>query len=285
MSRRRIALAASVLVVLGLVSLTQPQPQDFSKVEIKTEKLADGLHVLFGAGGNIGVSSGPDGVLVIDDDYAPLTDKILAAIKAISPQPVRFVLNTHWHGDHTGGNENLGKAGSVIVAHDNVRRRLSTEQFVAAFNLKVPASPQAALPVITYPQELTFHLNGDELHAVHVTPAHTDGDSFVHFRKARALHMGDTFFNGMYPFIDLSSGGSVDGMIAAADIGLKMADDCTRIIPGHGPVGDVAALRAFGNVLVTVRDRVQKLKSAGRTLEEVIATNPTADLDPMWGKG
>lgn len=285
MTRRRMALLASTLAAIGLVALVRTQNQDFSKVEIKTEKVADGVHMLEGPGGNIGVSSGADGVFLIDDQYAPLTDKILAAVKTITPQPVRFVVNTHWHGDHTGGNENLGKAGALLVAHENVRRRMSTEQFIQAFNQKVPPSPQAALPVITFAADVTLHLNGDEIRAFHVPPAHTDGDAIVHFRKANVLHMGDLFFTGMYPFIDLSSGGSVDGVIAAADIALKMIDARTRIIPGHGPVGDGSALRAYQSMLVTVRDRIKPLVSTGRTLAEVKKAAPTKDLDPKWGQG
>ncbi len=285
MSRGRIALLAGVLVAIILAALVRTQSQDFGKVEIKTEKLADGLFMLVGEGGNIGVSAGADGVFLIDDQYAPLTDKILAAVKQISPQPVRFLVNTHWHGDHTGGNENLGKAGVLIVAHENVRRRMSTDQFIQAFNTKVPPSPGVALPVITFPGEVTFHLNGDEIRAVHMPPAHTDGDAIVQFRKANVVHMGDLFFNGMYPFVDLSSGGSVEGMIAAADRGLAMIDGRTRVIPGHGPSGDGAALRAYRTMLVTVRDRIKPLISAGKTLAEVKAAAPTKDLDPKWGQG
>jgi glyoxylase-like metal-dependent hydrolase (beta-lactamase superfamily II) len=281
---RQIVLA-SILAVGGLVAFAGAHQQDFSKVQIKTEKIADNLYVLFGDGGNIGLSVGPDGAFLIDDQYAPLTDKILAAVKAVSPQPVRYVVNTHWHGDHSGGNENLGKAGALIVAHDNVRRRMSTEQFIAAFNSKVPPSPKQALPVITFPDEITLHLNGDEVHAVHVPPAHTDGDAIVHFRKGNVIHMGDLYFTGMYPFIDLSSGGSVDGMIGAAERALKMADARTRIIPGHGPMGDQADLRAYHNMLVTVHDRIRPMVKAGRSLAEVRAAAPTKDLDDKWGKG
>ena len=284
MPHRRIAVLAGILVT-GVVVGVRTQDQDFSRVEIKTEKLADGTFMLEGSGGNIGVSSGSDGVFLIDDQYAPLTDKILAAVRRITREPVRFVVNTHWHGDHTGGNENLGKAGVLIVAHDNVRRRMGTEQFIQAFNMKTPPSPKAALPIITFAAEVTFHLNGDEIRAFHVSPAHTDGDAIVHFRRANVLHMGDLFFNGGYPFIDLSSGGSVEGVIAAADRALEIVDSRTRIIPGHGPAGDGAALRAYRNMLVTVRDRVKPMVSAGRTLAQVKAAAPTKDLDQQWGQG
>jgi cyclase len=259
------------------------QQQDFSKVEVKAQKVAEGIYMLTGSGGNIGLSVGPDGAYVIDDQYAPLTDKILAAIKAITPAPVRFVVNTHWHGDHTGGNENMGKAGALLVAHENVRLRMSREQFVAAMNRKVPPSPEDALPVVTFTDAVTFHWNGDEIRVYHVPPAHTDGDVIIHFAKADVLHMGDVFFNGTYPFIDTSSGGRVDGYIGAADRVLAGIGDKTQIIPGHGPLGTKADLQAFRDMLVTLRDRIAKLKSEGKTRDEVIAAKPTADHDAKWG--
>jgi len=261
------------------------QQDDFSKVEVTSAKVAEGVYVLTGQGGNIGVSLGEDGVFLIDDQYAPLTTKIRAAVSSLTPQPIRFVLNTHWHGDHSGGNENLGKLGIVIVAHENVRKRMSVEQFLEAFGQKVPASPKAALPIITFADSITFHLNGDEIRSFHVAPAHTDGDTVVHFKKANVVHMGDCFFNGMYPFIDLSSGGSIDGVIAAADKVLAITDMSTKIIPGHGPVGDKAALQIFRDVLVSIRDRVKTMVAAGKTLDEVKAAAPTKDFDAKWGGG
>jgi glyoxylase-like metal-dependent hydrolase (beta-lactamase superfamily II) len=259
--------------------------QDFDKVEIETQKLAEGVYMLTGAGGNIGVSAGADGVVLIDDQYAPLTDKIRAAVAALDEHPIRFVLNTHWHGDHTGGTENLGRAGAVVVAHENVRRRMSVEQLIEAFGRSVPASPPAALPVVTFTRDVTFHLNGDELYAFHVEHAHTDGDTIVHFRRADVIHMGDTLFNGMYPFIDISSGGSIDGVIAAADAVLAIAGPQTRIVAGHGPLAGRAELTAYRDMLRTVRERVEPLRAAGKTLEEVVAAKPTEDLDGKWGGG
>jgi cyclase len=241
--------------------------------------------MLTGSGGNLGVSVGPDGVFLVDDQYAPLTEKIKAAIAAISDKPLRFILNTHWHGDHTGGNENFGSAGVLIVAHENVRKRMSVEQFIEAFGSKTPPSPKAALPVVTFNDAVTFHLNGDEVNAFHVAPAHTDGDAIVFFRKANVVHMGDCFFNGLYPFIDLSSGGSFEGVIAAAEKVLAMVDDGTRIIPGHGPSAKRADLAAYKDMLAGVRDKVKPMVKAGKTLAEVKAANPTAAWDEKWGKG
>lgn len=258
--------------------------QNFDKVEIRAEKLSPTTYVLFGAGGNIGVSAGEDALFIIDDQYAPLTPKILAALKLISDKPVKFVLNTHWHGDHTGGNESMGKAGALIVAHDNVRKRMSTEQFIALFKSKVPASPKDALPVVTFSSDVTFHLNGDEIHGFHVPKAHTDGDTIIHFRKSNVIHMGDTFFNGLYPFIDVSSGGNPDGVIAAADRVLALANDATKIIPGHGPVCNKADLKVYRDMLSTVTGRVKALLKQGKTPDEIKAAKPSAEFDEKWGK-
>ncbi len=275
-------LAFAVMSLPGGVLLAQ---QDFSKVEVTATKLAEGVHVLFGAGGNVGVSSGKDGVFLIDDQYAPLTRKIRAALALIGDKPVRFVLNTHWHGDHSGGNENLGGAGALIVAHENVRKRMSVEQFIEAFNSRTPASPEVALPVVTYTDSVTFHLNGDEIQCFRVPPAHTDGDSIVHFKRANVIHMGDLFFNGLYPFIDASSGGSLEGMIAAADRVLGVANDATQIIPGHGPMGNKTDLKTFRDMLAGVRDKMKPLVVAGKTLAEVQAAKPTQAFDAKWGGG
>ena len=276
---------AGLLGICGMAGMLPVTAQDFDKVEIRTEKLADGVYMLAGRGGNIGLGIGEDAAFLIDDQYAPLTPKILAAIAALTRQPVKFVLNTHWHSDHVGGNENLGKAGSLIVAHDNVRRRMSSEQFIAAFKQKVDPSPKISLPVVTFAESVSFHLNGDEIHGFHVASAHTDGDTIVVFRKANVVHMGDVFFNGTYPFIDLSSGGSIDGTIAAVDRVLAMIDDRTKVIPGHGPLSDKAGLGAYRGMLAGIRDRVQAQARAGKSLQETVAANPSAEFDQVWGKG
>jgi len=241
--------------------------------------------VLFGAGGNIGLSVGADSVFVIDDQFAPLSEKIAAAIKKITDKPVQFVLNTHWHSDHTGGNENFAKGGALIIAHDNVKKRLSTEQFIEFLRAKEAPLPKIAQPVVTFSTDVTFHINGDEVYAFHMPKAHTDGDAIIHFRKSNVIHMGDIFFNGFYPFIDTSSGGSPEGVVAAADRVLAMADDATRIIPGHGPVSNKAELKIYRDMVATVNARVKKLAQEGKKLDEIIAAKPSAEYDERWGKG
>lgn len=260
------------------LALAQAQPPDTT---VRTETIAPGIHVLVGQGGNIGVSAGPDGVFLIDDQYAVMTESVAAAIKALHPEMPRFLLNTHWHGDHTGGNENLAKLGSVIVAHEQVRTRMSTEQFVSFLQRTEPAAPPVALPIVTFSDGVTFHLNGDEIQCSHVPNAHTDGDVFVYFRKADVLHTGDLFFR-MYPFIDISSGGSISGLIAAVDRLLTVAGDNTRIIPGHGPLANRADLVEYRHMLVMTSGRIRALIQAGKTPDEAVAAKPNADFDAKW---
>jgi glyoxylase-like metal-dependent hydrolase (beta-lactamase superfamily II) len=259
--------------------------QDFSKVEIQTEKLADTVYMMTGAGGNLGLSVGEDAVFVIDDQFAPLTPRIQAAIAKLSSKPVRFVLNTHWHFDHVGGNENLGKAGALIVAHENVKKRMSVEGFIEFFGMKTQPEPKVALPVVTFTRDLAFHLNGDEIRVFHVARAHTDGDSIVHFAKSDVIHMGDSFFNKLYPFIDTSSGGTVQGVLVAADRVLKMAGDKTQIIPGHGPLASKADLKTYRDMLAAVSGNIRGQIRARKTLEQVVASKPSAKYDEVWGKG
>jgi glyoxylase-like metal-dependent hydrolase (beta-lactamase superfamily II) len=277
-----VAAISFAMALAGRAALAQ---QDLSQVEIQTQKLADTVYMMTGAGGNLGLSVGEDAVFLIDDQFAPLTPRIQAAIAKITDKPVKFVLNTHWHFDHTGGNENLGGAGALIIAHENVRKRLSAEGLIEFFGMKTKPEPKVALPVITFTRDLTFHINGDELFAHHVARAHTDGDAIIQFKKSNVIHMGDTFFNRLYPFIDTSSGGTVGGVIAAADLVLRLADDDTKIIPGHGPLGNKADLEAYREMLATVSARVRGLVRQGRTLEQVVAAKPTAKYDEVWGKG
>jgi glyoxylase-like metal-dependent hydrolase (beta-lactamase superfamily II) len=259
--------------------------QQFGDVTIETIEVREGVYMLVGAGGNIGLSVGEDGTFMIDDQYAPLTKKILEAVHKLTDRPVRFVINTHWHQDHTGGNENMAAKGAVVVAHENVRKTLSTKQFMGAFGREVPPAPEGALPTITFTESMTFHWNGDELDVVYVGPAHTDGDAIIHFRKANVIHGGDVYFNGLYPFIDVERGGSIDGMIRAADRILELCDEETRLIPGHGPLSGVKELEAYRDMLKTVSGRIRELVDQGKSRDEVIAAKPTADLDAAWGKG
>lgn len=243
--------------------------QDMSKVEIKTEQVAPGVAVLFGAGGNIGVSYGEDGTILIDDQFAPLTEKIQTAVSTLGAQPVKFLVNTHWHYDHTGGNENLGKANAVIMAHNNVRVRMAAGQ-----GNQKPAT-KVALPVVTYADGLKLHLNGEEVRVMHMPAGHTDGDSIVHWTKSNVIHMGDLFFLRMsFPFVDASSGGNVRGIVAAADKVLAIADDQTKIIPGHGPVATKADLQQYRNMVAEIVAKVETGVKAGKTIEQIKAERP-----------
>lgn len=268
---------------LGMAATVAAQNPD--SVVVRTIPLRGNISMLMGQGGNLGVSTGADGSFLIDDDYTPLSARIQAALTALSPMPVRFVVNTHWHGDHTGGNESFGAGGAIIVAHDNVRKRMSSEQFIEAFKMKVPPAAAGALPVVTFADQLSFHWNGEEIRVFHVKNAHTDGDALVHFTGANVIHTGDIFFNGFYPFIDGSSGGSLDGMIAGADQVLALANDETKIIPGHGPLASRADLVSYRRMLVAVRDRIAALVRQKRTLDQVVAAKPTAEFDAAWGGG
>lgn len=261
------------------------QDQDFSKVEIRTIPLANGLYMLMGEGGNMALSTGPDGSVLVDTEYAPLNAKINAAVRAAGGGDVKFVINTHWHGDHSGGNEPFGKAGALIVGHDNVRVRMSTEQFMAAFNQRIPPSPAAALPTVTFPSRATFHWNGNTVNVFHVQNAHTDGDSIVHFTNLNVVHTGDTYVKDQFPFIDVSSNGSLDGVIAAAEAVLAMTNADTKIIPGHGELATRADYQRFHDMLVKVRANIKTLIDQGKSEDEVVAAKPTAEFDAAWGKG
>ena len=275
--------AAFVLLGAGAAVGPVTGQQDMSNVEITTIELESDLFMLMGRGGNIGLSVGDDGAFLIDDQFAPLTEKILAAITAVTDQPVRWVLNTHWHGDHTGGNENLGEAGAMIVAHENVYRRMNPAEFADLVG-RSDQAPRAALPVVTFDEGVRFHWNGRHIEVTHVGVAHTDGDAIVHFPRANVFHMGDTFFRGRYPFIDVDSGGGVDGVIAAANFVLERSSEGTRIIPGHGELASPEHLREYRDMLETVRLRVAGLVANGRTEDQVVAAGPTGDLDAVWGE-
>jgi len=281
MSSNDVVIAALVGILAADIAVTPQRPPQF-EMEIKTIKLTDKVYVLEGAGGNVAAFVWDEGVLLVDDKLAPASPKVKAAVAAISPNPIRFVVNSHWHRDHSGGNEALAGDGSVIVAHENVRRRMSVDGFVGVFDRKVPASPPKALPVVTFTRDVTFHLGGEEISVVHVDPAHTDGDSLVRFRTANVLHMGDCYLNGSFPVVDFSNGGVFTGIIKAADTALGMADTRTRIIPGHGPVASDQDLRQWREMLATILDRVKTSVAAGRSLEQVKADRPTKEWDERF---
>lgn len=251
---------------------------------IKVTPAAGSIHMLAGKGGNIGLFIGDDGTFLIDDQYAPMTEKILEAVKATGGDTPRFLINTHYHGDHSGGNENMGNAGALIVSHHNVRKRLAEGTTIAAFNSTTPPKTGAALPVVTYSSDMSFHLNGETVKVIHIPGAHTDGDSIVHFTGSNVIHTGDLFFNGFFPFIDVQHGGSLRGMLSAADKMLSMANDDTVIIPGHGPLSNKAELNEYRDMLATAHQHLSKLKAEGKTVFEIIAAKPLADLDERWGK-
>ena len=282
---RRLVPLFVLLAALVVPGATRAQ-RSFDGVVITPGKLADGLWMLTGSGGNLLVCSGPDGVLLVDSQFGPLASRIRAVVDSLSGGgALRFVVNTHYHGDHVGGDSAMAAAGATIVAHENVRRRMSVARFNETFGTTLPASPARALPVITFGDSLTFHLGGPDIRVFHLPPGHTDGDAVVWVPAADVIHTGDLLFNGTYPVIDLSAGGSIGGMIRSLDLLLPLVGPGTRIVPGHGPLADRAALLRFRDMLVTVRDRVAKLVREGRTLEQVKAAKPLADLDEAWGGG
>ncbi|HEX8178548.1 MAG TPA: MBL fold metallo-hydrolase [Pyrinomonadaceae bacterium] len=271
------------LFVLSFICLLAARAgaQDFSKVEMKATKAAGNVYMLEGAGGNIGVSVGPDGILIVDDQFAPLADKIRAALKSLGDGKLKFVLNTHYHGDHTGGNASFGPE-APIIAQTNVRKRLATEQTV--LGEKVPPSPKAALPVITFDQAVSLHFNGEEIRAVHFPHGHTDGDSVIFFTGSNVVHMGDDFFAGRFPFVDMDNGGDIEQLTKnVSDIIAMLAPD-VKIIPGHGPLSTLDDLKLFRRMLFETTAIVRKEMQAGRTLAQIKAAGLPAEWK-SWGTG
>jgi cyclase len=272
-----------VPIVLLLFAISVTAQTDFSKVEIKVTKVAGNVYMLEGAGGNIGVSVGADGILIVDDQFAPLADKIRAALKGIADKKLRFILNTHWHGDHTGGNVAFGPEAPVI-AHDNVRKRMAVEQKSEVFKRTTPASPKEALPVITFNQNLTVHFNGEEIRAIHFPQGHTDGDSVIFFAGSNVVHLGDDFFAGRFPFVDLESGGSVEGLTKNIGEIITRIPAGAKLIPGHGPLSGIEDLMNYHNMLVTTSDIVRAKIKDGKTLEQ-IKSEGLPDTWKSWGTG
>ena len=273
----------AVISVCLLITVSQLRAQN--DVKINAIPVSDNIYMLTGQGGNIGLFLGVDGTFIVDDQFAPLTEKILAAIKSVGGDTPRFLINTHFHGDHTGGNENLGNAGTLIVSHDNVRERLVNGSYIKAFGMNSPPANEAALPILTFSDDMHFHINNESVKAVHVDSAHTDGDSIIYFKKANVVHAGDVFFNGFYPFIDAANGGSLKGTIAAVNEILAATDSDSKIIPGHGPLADKKQLRAYRDMLVTAYSRLLKLKNSGVSAEDAVMKKPLADLEAQWGGG
>lgn len=258
--------------------------QEPGSAEIETVMVADGVFMLIGDGGNIGVSVGEDGVLLVDSLMAPQYEKVKAAVAKIDGDSVRFVINTHFHFDHSGGNELLQKDGAVILGHENARKRMEEEWSHWFFDYKIPPFPENALPAATFTDTATIHINGDEIHAIHLEDAHTDTDIVVYFRKANVVHTGDICFAGGYPFIDVPHGGSTDGYISALGSLIDMIDENTKVIPGHGPISSRAGLQAYRDMMVTVRDRISHYVEEGKRIDEVLELKPTADFDDAFSK-
>ena len=272
-----------LLTVALFFAVSAHAQTDFSKVEVKATKVAGNVYMLQGSGGNIGVSVGDDGLLIVDDQFAPLADKIRAALKGIADKKLRFILNTHWHGDHTGGNVVFGPE-ATIIAHDNVRKRLATEQKSTVFNSTTPASPKEALPVITFNDSLSVHFNGEDIRAIHFPHGHTDGDSVIFFSQSNVVHLGDDFFAGRFPFVDLESGGSVEGLVKNIGelIGKIPAD--AKLIPGHGPISTLDDLKSYHRMLQQTTEIVRGKIAAGKTLDQIKTEGLPAEWAP-WGAG
>jgi glyoxylase-like metal-dependent hydrolase (beta-lactamase superfamily II) len=294
-SRRRFLKSTSLATTVGFLAPRHLLAQDDGLVQtarktatastVTVQKLPGNVSVLMGAGGNIAVLPGRDGKLIIDAGFAGARPKITDALASISSDPVKHLINTHWHFDHTDGNEWLHSAGAAILAHANTRKHLSTTTRVEGWNFTFPPSPAGAIPTAVFQDERIMQLNGASIALKHYAPAHTDSDISVHFKEADILHVADTFWNGYYPFIDYSTGGSIDGMIRATEANLAKVTDKMIVIPGHGPVGDKVQLTFYRDLLVTVRDKVATLKKQGRSLDEIVAAKPTAATDEKWGGG
>ncbi len=285
MHRVRIAAVTAMMALSGAAFAQTPPaaaPPDFSKVEIKTTDLGDNCYMLEGQGGNITVAVAKEGIIMVDGQFAPLHDKIKAAVAVISNLPIKYLINTHYHGDHTGGNESFAKDGAIIVAQINVKNRLAAGTTNGLTGAKTPPAPQDALPSDTYTNFSKIRLKGRVADLKHIENAHTDGDTYVWFKTANLLSTGDTFTNGRYPNIDFANGGNIRGMIAATEIYLKLTNAKTRIVPGHGPLADKAALVEYHKMLITARDRMAKLVKEGKSEADVVAAKPFADLDAKW---
>ena len=274
-------------LVIFVVSMSFLYAQEQAEAQVGAERLTEKLYMLWDSGGkgNTVILTGDDGVLMIDTKVEESIDKLLAKIKELSEKPIRFAILTHWHFDHVGGNEKVAKTGATIIAHENVRKHMGIEHDMKILNTKVPPSPEIARPLVTFKKEITFHLNGEDVKVFHLEPGHTDGDSVIYFKNANVIHMGDLYFEGLYPYIGIYSGGSINGMIKVINQILPMIDENTKVVPGHGPVSNKARLQKYVSMLTTIRDNVSWLMKEGNTMDQVIAAKPTQAFDKKWGKG
>jgi cyclase len=279
------AIIGSLVIVMVYMSFLYAQEQ--AEIQVGAEKLAKKLYMIWDSGGkgNTVVLTGDDGVLMIDTKAEDSVDKLLGKIAELSEKPIRFVIITHSHFDHVGGNEKVAKTGTTIFAHENVRKHMSIEHDMKMLNIKVPPAPEIARPLVTFTKEITFHLNGEDVEVFHMEPGHTDGDAVIYFQKANVIHMGDLYFEGLYPYIGIYSGGSINGMIKVINQILPMIDENTKVVPGHGPLSNKAQLQKYVSMLTAVRNNVRRLIQEGKTMEEVVAAKPTQAFDEKWGKG
>ena len=273
-----------IIVILLFASCLSVTAQNFDSVTIKTTKVAGSVYMLEGSGGNIGVLIGDDGVILVDDQFAPLAEKIKKAIAAISDKPIKFVVNTHFHGDHSGGNKEFGSEGSIIVAQENARKRLSADHLFTAFKQEQKAMSYEGLPKITFAESLNFNMNGETVHVIHIKNAHTDGDAAIYFKESNVLHTGDAFVRYGLPFIDDDGGGTIDGIISGAEQMLKMINDETKIIPGHGQIASKKDLLDYKNQLQTIRNRIAEGIKAGKTVDQIISSDPTKEFKTGFDK-
>jgi len=270
------------IAIIFIVFATKVIAQNFDTVQIKTNKITDKIYELEGDGGNIGVLLGNDGIVIIDDQFAPLSEKIRAALKALSDKPVRFVINTHFHGDHTGGNENFAGRGAIIVAQENSRLRMTGDEFMTTINNQKQAAPYDALPKVTFSESVTLHLNGETAQVFHVQNAHTDGDAIIYFKESNVFHAGDVFVRYGLPYIDQPHGGTMEGMIRGVDELLKLSNDSSVIIPGHGKLAGKKDVVEYKNMLVTIRDRIAKAIKEGKTVDEIMKADPTKEFISLY---
>ena len=276
-------IARTSLYVLCLMIIISPAYAQEAP-QLNVVNVTEDIAVIEGMS-NTTILTGKDGIFMIDTQTQELIDPVIAKIAEVSIQPIRFIANTHYHFDHSGGNEKAANTGAMIIAHENVRKRMSTEQKMDAINMTTPPASIAALPDITFSKDVTFYINGEEVHVFHIGAGHTDGDAIVHFRKANVIHLGDLYFNGLYPYIGIEAGGSINSMIQVGNTILGMIDDATRIIPGHGPIARKAEYAEYLEMLTGVRDAIRRQIDAGKSIKEVIASKPLQAFDAKWGKG